>query len=167
MANAPSHPAPHADTKEREHDRKPAATATAEPKAATATPRDATKDQARMLLLLTTDWLNNDRTHSLEIAALLAEVVAMAGPPVVVDVPFVSQSDGVVNCTMGNWRGEPTSYAYAWQKDGVAISGATSATYTVTADDAGHGLACVVTATNALGSTVAPASNAVVAVFAA
>ena len=70
----------HADTKEKEPDKKPAPTTAGTPPPA-ATPRDTTKDQARMLLLLTTDWLNNDRTHSLEIAAALAEVVAVAGPP--------------------------------------------------------------------------------------
>ena len=35
-----------------------------------------------------------------------------------VDVPLVT-GDGTVgatlNCTMGNWDGEPTGYAYSWQ----------------------------------------------------
>ena len=61
---------------------------------------------------------------------------------------------------MGNWHGEPTSYAYAWHTDGVANGGA-EATYAVQPDDSGHAVACVVTATNANGSTAAPQSNAV------
>jgi hypothetical protein len=145
-----AHAAPKAETK---------AEPKAEPKAAT--PRDASADQAKMLMLLTGDWLNNDRTHQAEIAALHTSLTAALAPPVNVDVPFVSQSGGTLSCTMGNWRGEPSSYAYAWHNDGVA-NGATGATYTVTPEDSGHGLACVVTATNALGSTVAPMSNAVV-----
>ena len=37
-------------------------------------------------------------------------------PPVNVDVPHVSGTGTVgstLNCTMGNWQNEPTSYAYA------------------------------------------------------
>jgi hypothetical protein len=134
--------------------------APAKPATRAATPRDTSADQTRLLLLLAGDWLNNDRTHAREIGLLVTSLTAAAGPPVVVDVPHVSQTGAVLNCTMGNWQGEPTGYAYAWQADGVA-NGGTEATYTVKPEDAGHSLACVVTATNAMGSTVAPMSNAV------
>jgi hypothetical protein len=134
--------------------------APAKPATRTATPRDTGADQTRLLLLLAGDWLNNDRTHAREIAALVTSLTAAAGPPVNVDVPFVSQEGAVLNCTMGNWQGEPTAYAYAWMADGVANDG-TGATYTVKPEDAGKSLACVVTATNAMGSTTAPMSNAV------
>lgn len=84
--------------------------------------------------------------------------------PVNVDVPHVSGTPGVgetLSCTMGNWNGEPSSYAYQWQSDGTDIAGSISDTYLIAAGDAGHSLACVVTATNAIGSTAAPASNPV------
>jgi hypothetical protein len=84
-------------------------------------------------------------------------------PPVNVDVPHVSGTGSVgstLNCTMGNWSGTPTSYAYAWKSDGMTDLGAGSS-YVVAATDAGHSITCVVTATNALGSTAAPPSNAV------
>jgi hypothetical protein len=61
---------------------------------------------------------------------------------------------------MGNWNGEPTSYAYQWKRDGSADIG-TGDTYAVVAEDGGHSITCVVTATNAQGSTAAPPSNAV------
>ncbi len=125
-----------------------------------AAPRDAAADAQKLLLLLVADWLNNDRTHSREIAALAAAMTAASGPPVNVDVPYVSLTGAMASCTMGNWTGEPTSYAYAWHNDGVA-NGATDATYAVQPDDSGHALACVVTATNAMGSTAAPMSNSV------
>ena len=128
---------------------------------AAAAPRDAAADAQKLLLLLVADWLNNDRTHSAEIAKLAAAMTAAAGPPVNVDVPFASLSGATASCTMGNWTGEPTGYAYAWHRDGVALDGATSATYAVQPDDSGHSLACVVTATNAMGSTAAPMSNSV------
>ncbi len=38
-----------------------------------------------------------------------------------------------------------TSPTYQWQRDGLAISGATGATYTVATADAGHTLTCIVT----------------------
>jgi len=149
---AAAHPTEHAPAT------KNAAPTAAATKAATA--KDAAADQQQLLLLLAADWLNGDRTHSKEIAALTAALTAASAPPSVVDVPYVSQAGSTLSCTMGNWQGEPTSYAYAWCSDGVA-NGATGATYGVQAGDSGHDLACVVTATNAVGSTVAPMSNAV------
>jgi hypothetical protein len=83
--------------------------------------------------------------------------------PVNTAVPHVSGTGAVgatLNCTMGTWDGEPTGYAYDWMRDGASTS-ATGADYIVVAGDAGHSLTCVVTATNAAGSTAAPPSNAV------
>jgi hypothetical protein len=101
-----------------------------------------------------------------EEAARLAELGVIEGaaptaPPVNVDVPHVSQAADVLTCTMGNWQGVPSSYAYQWQLDGADI-GTDASTVTVTAADVGHTATCVVTATNDLGSTTAPPSNAVV-----
>lgn len=86
---------------------------------------------------------------------------APTAPPENVDVPHVAQEGALVTCTMGNWNGEPTGYAYQWQRDGTDIGNGTTP-YTVTPADVGTTIACVVTATNALGSTAAPASNGVV-----
>jgi hypothetical protein len=81
--------------------------------------------------------------------------------PVNVTVPAVTQAADVLSCTMGTWTGEPTSYAYQWQLDGVD-AGTDADSYTVTAGDIGKSATCVVTATNGLGSTAAPPSNAIV-----
>jgi hypothetical protein len=134
--------------------------ATAPKAAAAADPQATTTDVRRMLMLLVADWLNNDRTHAGEIAAIYADIIAQLGPPTNRDVPYVGQTGDTLNCTMGNWDGEPTEYAYAWHSDGVA-NGATGAEHAIAPEDAGHTLACVVTATNALGSTAAPMSNGV------
>jgi hypothetical protein len=83
-----------------------------------------------------------------------------ASAPVNRDVPHVSQAGDTLNCTMGNWEGEPTSYGYQWKIDG-AVVGTDAATHTVTAADIGKAATCVVTATNAHGSTAAPPSNEV------
>jgi hypothetical protein len=61
---------------------------------------------------------------------------------------------------MGNWNNVPDSYAYQWQIDGDDV-GTNAADYTVTPGDVGKSAVCVVTATNALGSTAAPPSNSV------
>jgi hypothetical protein len=82
--------------------------------------------------------------------------------PSVADTPHV---DGVgtvgetLTCTMGNWEGEPTDYAYLWESDSEDVG--TASSYVVAATDAGHSITCTVTATNAWGSTAAPPSNAV------
>jgi hypothetical protein len=138
------------------------ATPKADAKAGTkgASTRSAADDQLRLLLLLATDWLNGDRTHSAEIATLTASLAGAQGAPVNVDVPYVSQTGATLFCTMGNWSGEPVSYVYDWHMDGVSNGGA-QPTYAVQLDDVGKSATCAVTATNALGSTAAPMSNAV------
>lgn len=60
-----------------------------------------------------------------------------------------------LTCTPGSWTGSPTSYAYSWRRDGVAIAGATGNTYALVAADAGRTITCTSTATNAGGATTA------------
>lgn len=87
------------------------------------------------------------------------------GPPDVVDIPYVEQTAAsrTLTCTMGNWTNEPTSYAYQWKLDGADVGTSSPAsTYESVVADVGKSATCVVTATNALGSTSAWPSNAVV-----
>ena len=80
--------------------------------------------------------------------------------PACTATPYASLNGSLLSCTMGIWTGEPTSYAYQWLREGEEV-GDDSATYQVGADDHGHSLTCVVTATNETGSAAAPPSNAV------
>jgi len=63
--------------------------------------------------------------------------------------------------TNGTWTGSPTSFVYEWQDCNStggscsSISGATSASYILTANDVGDTIRVVVTATNSGGSTPA------------
>lgn len=79
------------------------------------------------------------------------------GPPVNVDIPHVTQAGNTLTCTQGNWNGTPTAYAYQWNVGGSNV-GTDADTYTVSAADNGATAICTVTATNAAGSTAAPAS---------
>lgn len=54
----------------------------------------------------------------------------------------------------GTWTGAPT-YTYEWQRNGVAIAGATAATYTLVTADIGNQIRVKVTGTNTGGSTSA------------
>lgn len=52
---------------------------------------------------------------------------------------------GTLRAVTGTWSPQPT-FAYRWLRDGMPVSGATSQTYGVTLDDAGHALRVEVTA---------------------
>jgi hypothetical protein len=84
-----------------------------------------------------------------------------ATAPVNTAVPAVTQSGTTLSCTQGEWTGEPTSYAYAWQVNSVGV-GTDAATYDVQPADVGQSATCTVTATNAAGSAAAPPSVGVV-----
>lgn len=59
---------------------------------------------------------------------------------------------GTLTCEEGSYSGVPTpTLSVEWLREGEAVAGATSATYTVQAADAGHQLQCKVTATNLIG----------------
>jgi hypothetical protein len=73
--------------------------------------------------------------------------------PVVSGSPQVGQ---MPSCSRGSWSGTtPISYAYEWDRDGVAIAGANGSAHTVQVADAGHALTCKVTASNVGGSSSA------------
>jgi Carboxypeptidase regulatory-like domain len=83
-------------------------------------------------------------------AALRPEAV---GPHLVNEqFPAISGAIAVgstVNCSQGVWAGtEPMSFSYQWDRDRLPIEGATGTSYTIQGADAGHFLACTVTATN-------------------
>jgi hypothetical protein len=61
----------------------------------------------------------------------------------------------------GTWSPKPDSFAYQWLRDGVMITGATKATYRVTAADGGHLLSVAVTVTKAEYASTSATSDAV------
>jgi hypothetical protein len=79
-------------------------------------------------------------------------------PPVVSGTPQVGQT---LTTTTGTWSNAPTRYSYQWRRCDaagggcVAITGATSSSYTLVTADQGTTLRAAVTATNAAGSATA------------
>src|SRR5207237_3307560 len=83
-------------------------------------------------------------------------------PPEVLGTPAVGQT---LTCSPGAWSGSPSpAFTYQWLRDQgqpneAAIELATASTYTVVTEDAGHSLACEVTATNGRGEESKLSSN--------
>ena len=87
-------------------------------------------------------------------------------PPVNTAVPAVTGTATVgstLTCTQGTWSYVPTNYTYQWKRGVTPITGATNSTYVIVAADQTNALSCVVTATNAAGST-SISSNATAAI---
>lgn len=102
-------------------------------------------------------------TQAMKPPPIQPNVNAIAAP-INAAIPYVSgnpTTGSVLNCTMGQWTGAPTTYAYQWKSNATNV-GTNSNSYTVVAGDVGHTITCIVTATNSLGTTTAPASNGVV-----
>lgn len=98
--------------------------------------------------------------------AIAAQINATPAVPTITTSPAVTptgtQTNGaMLTTTNGTWTGSPSSYARQWQRDGVAIGGATGLTYTTVAADATHQVRCQVIATNAGGPSAPANSNSV------
>lgn len=81
-------------------------------------------------------------------------------PPANIDLPVVSgtlRQGQTLSVSDGTWANSPTGYSYQWRREGGNISGATGSTYVLTVDDVASDIDCVVTASNAGGSTPAAA----------
>jgi len=97
-------------------------------------------------------------TNASGTATATSNALAIVGPPANTTAPSVTGTATVGNtlsCSTGTWTNSPTSYAYQWQGNTVAISGATNSTYVLQSTDSGTNVRCQVTATNASGSASA------------
>ena len=94
---------------------------------------------------------------------------ASATAPVNTVAPNVTGNQNVgdlLTTTDGTWSGTPTSFTYQWKRGATNI-GTNANTYTLVSADAGLNITCVVTATNATGSTNATSNVFVAAALAA
>jgi cytochrome c551/c552 len=104
------------------------------------------------------EYTNGERaTRDMEVTGL--EVPENTAAPIVSGTAEVGQT---LTCSQGTWIGaSPISFDYRWLRNGVAIGGAESSVYTVTAADEGHSISCEVTATDGAGSKSAVSANGV------
>lgn len=89
-------------------------------------------------------------------AAITPVALPTVSVPVLTAVPTISgspQQGQPASSSTGSWSNTPTSFTYTWQRDGSNIPAATSSTYTLLSDDAGHSITCTVVAINGLGSS--------------
>lgn len=89
---------------------------------------------------------------------VLAEMPLVSVAPVISGTPLNGET---LTCSTGTWSNAPTSFAYQWKRDGVAISGQTASSYDLVLTDVDADVNCTVTATNTVGSSSAD-SNTVV-----
>lgn len=103
----------------------------------------------------------NGHTNRRDFRGGVAFAASGVTPPTNTVAPVASGTVEIGNnlsVTDGTWTGSP-SFTYQWQRDGVSISMATSSTYAVTSSDIGPVLRCIVTGTNAGGSTLASSNT--------
>ena len=91
------------------------------------------------------------------------EAITSGPPPAPVNstLPVISGTttiNSVLTSTNGTWTNSPTSYAYQWKRGATNI-GTNANTYTLVAFDSTADITCVVTATNAGGSTPATSNT--------
>ena len=118
-----------------------------------------------------TNASGSNSVQSAQTAAVAAATASAASkntaPPAISGTPKVGQT---LTVDPGSWSGNPTSFAYQWQRcdaDVAACSdviGATGKTYAVPIADLGYRLRVVVTAHNAKGTASAPSAITTVVV---
>ena len=99
------------------------------------------------------------RTINVQSAEAVAVSPLPVGNPTITGEPAAGRT---LACVNGGFLNEPTSYEYAWLRNGVAIPGATAATYVTTANDLGRQLRCRITAINEAGDADATSDFVVV-----
>lgn len=99
---------------------------------------------------------SNGAGTSAEAVSLGTDAVEAIPVPTNAELPTISgtlRTGSLLTGTNGAWTGTPSSYAYQWYADDVAIPGATALDYTLTDDEIGAVINFGVTATNGGGAS--------------
>jgi hypothetical protein len=87
--------------------------------------------------------------------AVGAETTPTAPKPVNTEAPKLTGTPAVgqtLTCSQGAWANSPTSFSYAWLRNGSPIAGQSGSTYVVQSADRGTSISCQVTAGNSGGN---------------
>ena len=108
---------------------------------------------------------------SIGISVKGAQTSGPSSAPVNTVAPVISGTTtlgSTLSSTTGVWNGNPTpTYGYQWRRNAVNIPSATGSTYVLVSADSGAAITCVVTATNALGSSSATSNTITANTYAA
>ncbi|QSY98620.1 hypothetical protein J2J97_32465 (plasmid) [Rhizobium bangladeshense] len=108
---------------------------------------------------------NNDvvsTSNAITLETLATQTLAPANLTAPVIVYKSDRANALWQIDLGAWNHQPTGYTVQWTDNGADISGATLMSYTPTAAQEGHTIACRVTATNGIGSTSLATAGVVV-----
>ncbi|MEF2975683.1 hypothetical protein [Subtercola sp. YIM 133946] len=104
------------------------------------------------------------KTGYLAVSKTSAPSATIGGGTLATATPTVSGTARVgqkLSSATGSWGPAPVSFTYAWLRDGVVISGATSSYHTLTPADAGHSVAVRVTGSKGSFTSASKTSAAV------
>jgi len=82
----------------------------------------------------------------------------LGDPPINTSIPnigkaIILQPGVTITCDEGKWENNPYIFQYQWYRDGVVIFAPEIPEYTLTADDVGRNISCLVIAINEFGKT--------------
>ncbi|MEM9840526.1 MAG: hypothetical protein AAF830_15405, partial [Pseudomonadota bacterium] len=96
---------------------------------------------------------------------LLSIVAPNVAAPENTTLPVISgtpEANETLTVSQGTWSGDgPLSFSYQWRRDGMDVTGATTASFALTASDDGATIDCRVTATNAAATPVSALASSV------
>jgi hypothetical protein len=95
---------------------------------------------------------------------VLAAMPSVLAPAPVPTITGVAKVGSILTAVPGTWGPAPVALTYQWKANGVAIAGATAATYKLAAAQAGKTLTVTVTGTKAGFTTAAKTSTATASV---
>ncbi|MBL3699866.1 putative Ig domain-containing protein [Leucobacter luti] len=96
---------------------------------------------------------------SLDTVSVALTVSAQSFAPGTVTISGEAAVGKTLSAASGTWVPAPDSVTYTWQRDGVAIPGATENTYVVTAADRGRALTVTATAASGCAATASATSE--------
>lgn len=104
----------------------------------------------------------SNSTGPTQVMSIQTAAVTNNSVPVNTAIPTISgitQVGQTLTATYGTWTNNPTSFSGQWYRDGSAISGQSSLTYTITSLDVGHVLTFGDVAFNSSGESLEAVSN--------